>query len=75
MAIKLPHNPRIIGFLDTRRSSINPPIGANTAPTMAPGSKTIPASVADCFQPIWTNVGNNKQYPSVVICRNIIAKV
>ena len=52
MAIKLQHNPRTIGFLAPSRSSINPPIGANTAPTMAPGSKTTPASVAGCFKTI-----------------------
>ena len=48
--MKLQHNPKTIGFLAPSRSSINPPIGANTAPTMAPGSKTTPASVADCFK-------------------------
>ena len=75
MAIKLQHTPKIIGFLAPKRSKIKPPTGANTAPTMAPGSKTTPASVADCFKTICTNVGNNKPYPNVVICRNIIAKV
>ena len=50
MAIKLQHTPKIIGFLAPKRSKIKPPTGANTAPTMAPGSKTTPASVADCFK-------------------------
>lgn len=52
MAIKLQHTPNIIGFLAPKRSSIKPPTGANTAPTMAPGSKTTPASVAGYFKTI-----------------------
>ena len=54
MAIKLQHTPKTIGFLAPKRSKIKPPTGANTTPTMAPGSKTTPASVADCFKTICT---------------------